>query len=145
MKFLLSSLEVKSISLRFLINSFYFLILSWREIEFDLKNAFCDQNMTALGRLGKWMRPQEKYFYQCRRSFLPRTQTELELENMFGNYLVISCNSEYFPRKFICEDMGKILRLICYVKINIRYISWLFRLNKFQFQSFVGLKCQVPK
>ena len=73
MKFLLSSLEVKSISLRFLINSFYFLILSWREIEFDLKNAFCDQNMTALGRLGKWMRPQE-YMFLLAGNIMPGTE-----------------------------------------------------------------------
>ena len=62
MKFLLSSLEVKSISLRFLINSFYFLILSHTEIEFELEKPFLWEKSQSYGSYGKRIKPKENFF-----------------------------------------------------------------------------------
>ena len=63
MKFLLSSLEVKSISLHFLINSFCFLILSSTEKQFELEKPFLWENSEGYGSYGKRMKEEENYFF----------------------------------------------------------------------------------
>ena len=56
------SLEVKSISLRFLINSVCFLILTHTEIEFELEKPFLWEKSQSYGSYGKRMKPKEKEF-----------------------------------------------------------------------------------